>query len=74
MLNQFLKIEQSFCKGIHSISTIFLDNAITICNFDFGNFFLVIIPIGDVFSVQKQGFHQPADLSLQLCNLDAAKC
>ena len=39
---------------MHSISIIFLDNTIIICNFDFGNF-LVIITIGDVFSIQKQG-------------------
>ena len=49
-------MEQAFCKGIHSISIIFLDNTNITSNFDFGNFLLVIITIGDVFSIiQKQG-------------------
>ena len=51
-LNKSLCIEQASCKGIHSISIIFLDNYNTI---NFGNFFLVIITIGDLFSIQKQG-------------------
>lgn len=51
-LNKSLCREQASCKGIHSISIIFLDNYNTI---NFGNFFLVIITIGDLFSIQKQG-------------------